>query len=175
MVRCFIGLGSNMGDPLTHLRGAARGLYQHHHIEQMVLSSVYRSAPMGPQDQSDFLNAVARLETSLSPEALLNVLQSLERGAERVRGRRWGPRTLDLDLLLYGEDSIASSRLTVPHPGLATRDFVLIPLRDVSGPGFVLPGGQTVAQALAQCPDTAVQQIAGATCLWREPPGEPGT
>ncbi|MFN2287573.1 MAG: 2-amino-4-hydroxy-6-hydroxymethyldihydropteridine diphosphokinase [Chromatocurvus sp.] len=175
MAPCFIGLGSNIGDPLTQLRRAAHDLYSHTHIQQMALSSVYRSTPMGPQDQPDFLNAVARLETHLSPEALLDVLQSLERGAERVRGRRWGPRTLDLDLLLYGEETIVSPRLTVPHPGLETRDFVLMPLRDISGAEFMLPGGQTVAQALARCPDSAVQQIAGAACLWRRPSGVPGT
>lgn len=165
MVRCLVGLGANIGNPLSQLRQAVHALQNHSDIAQVRTSPVYRSPPMGPPDQPDYLNAVARLDTGLAPEALLDVLQEIEHGAGRERGRRWGPRTLDLDLLLYGDRHIDTPRLTVPHPGLDKRAFVLAPLRDLVGAGFVLPDGTTLDEALARRLDSRLQRLAGPDCL----------
>ncbi|MEQ8514351.1 MAG: 2-amino-4-hydroxy-6-hydroxymethyldihydropteridine diphosphokinase [Chromatocurvus sp.] len=100
MVYCLVGLGANIGDPLSQLRRAVHDLRTHPGIAHVMPSPVYRTPPMGPPDQPDYLNAVAGLDTELAPEPLLDILQAIERGAGRVRGRRWGQRTLDLDLLL---------------------------------------------------------------------------
>lgn len=127
-IRCYIGLGSNLGDSQQILRDAVHGLAKIGAVQQ---SRLYRSPPMGPQDQPDYLNAVVRLTTDLEPLALLDYLQSLEQQAGRVRLRHWGERTLDLDLLLYGEQQIQHERLTVPHLGLLQRDFVVLPLLDL--------------------------------------------
>lgn len=127
-VVCYIGLGSNLGDSQQILRDAVQGLAK---IGDVQLSRLYRSPPMGPQDQPDYLNAVVRLVTALSPLALLDYLQHLEQQAGRVRLRHWGERTLDLDLLLYGEQQIQHTRLTVPHVGIFQRDFVVLPLLDL--------------------------------------------
>ena len=107
---------------------------------------------MGPQDQPDYLNAVAALETTLLPHELLDQLQAIETAQGRVRGAtRWGSRTLDLDLLLYGNETINDERLVVPHPGMKARSFVLYPLYEIA-PGLLLPGGETLASLLNNCP-----------------------
>ena len=124
----YIGLGSNLDDRLAYLRFAIKSLSK---IGQVRVSRLYASPPMGPQDQPDYLNAVVELVTTLSPLDLLDQLQSIEHDAGRVRKRHWGERTLDLDLLLYGQDQIQHPRLTVPHVGLMERDFVVLPLLDL--------------------------------------------
>nr|WP_298890808.1 2-amino-4-hydroxy-6-hydroxymethyldihydropteridine diphosphokinase [uncultured Acinetobacter sp.] len=124
----YIGLGSNLGDRLAYLRFAIEALSK---IGQVRVSRLYASPPMGPQDQPDYLNAVVELITTLSPLDLLDQLQAIEQDAGRVRKRHWGERTLDLDLLLYGQDQIHHPRLNVPHVGLMARDFVLLPLLDL--------------------------------------------
>ena len=126
-VHAWIGLGSNLEDPLEQLARAVTGLATLPDTTLVGQSAFYRSRPVGPQDQPDFSNAVVLLETALSPETLLDHLQQLEQAHGRVRLRRWGPRTLDLDLLLYGCETISTPRLAVPHPRLAERDFVLRP------------------------------------------------
>lgn len=151
MALCYIGLGANSGEPLPQLRRALTALHAHPDLSVLEVSALYRSPPMGPQDQPDFLNAVASLRTALAPEALLDVLQAQEAEAGRRRSRRWGPRPLDLDLLLYDDASLDTVRLRVPHPGLGERAFVLLPLCDLVGPDFRLPGGLTLAQALQHC------------------------
>lgn len=145
---------------MRQLRAAVHSLSRHNGIEQLLLSPVYRSPPMGPQDQPDYLNAVARFDTELAAESLLDSLQAIERSAGRVRGSRWGPRTLDLDLLLYGNQCSRSTRLTIPHPGLMERAFVLVPLSDLAGPDLAFPDGRRLAQALARCPESRLQRIA---------------
>src|SRR5690606_32248818 len=118
-VTAYIGLGGNLGDPADRLRAAAQDLAAIPQTQLKHVSSLYRSPPPGPPDQPHYVNAVAALETALAPEALLDALQALEARHGRVRdGQRWGPRTLDLDLLLYGAAQLATPRLTVPHPGL---------------------------------------------------------
>jgi 2-amino-4-hydroxy-6-hydroxymethyldihydropteridine diphosphokinase len=148
---CYIGLGANSGEPLPQLRRALTALHAQSDLTVLEVSALYHSPPMGPQDQPDYLNAVASLRTPLAPEALLDILQAREAEAGRRRDRRWGPRPLDLDLLLYGDVSVDTTRLRVPHPGLGDRAFVLLPLCDLVGPDFPLPGGQTLAQALQHC------------------------
>lgn len=124
----YIGLGSNLGDSLEIMAQAVNKLSTLGHIK---VSQLYQSSPMGPQDQPNFYNAVVQLETDLEPLALLDELQRFENESGRVRLRRWGERTLDLDLLLYAEKNIINERLTVPHIGILERDFVLIPLLDL--------------------------------------------
>lgn len=124
----YIGLGSNLGDSRQILLEAVQKLAT---LGSVKTSRLYQSPPMGPQDQPNYLNAVAQLETDLAPLVLLDELQRFEQESGRVRLRRWGERTLDLDLLVYGQEHIQNERLTVPHAGLFERDFVVIPLLDL--------------------------------------------
>ena len=124
----YIGLGSNLGDSRQILLEAVQKLAT---LGRVKTSKLYQSPPMGPQDQPNYLNAVAQLETELAPLVLLDELQRFEQESGRVRLRRWGERTLDLDLLVYGQEHIQNERLTVPHAGLFERDFVVIPLLDL--------------------------------------------
>lgn len=123
----YIGLGSNLESPIVQVREALNELAMLPLSRLVAASSLYASRPVGPQDQPDFINAVAALETQLSPLALLDQLQALEQQHRRRRQRRWGPRTLDLDLLLYANDTIDTPRLRVPHPQITARAFVLLP------------------------------------------------
>ena len=127
-IRTYIGLGSNLGDSQQILREAVARLAG---LGPVQVSRLYQSLPMGPQDQPNYLNAVVQLDTVLEPLALLDQLQQFEQEAGRVRLRRWGERTLDLDLLIYGQQQIQNERLTVPHIGILDRDFVVIPLLDI--------------------------------------------
>ncbi len=133
---CYLGLGSNLanelGSPVEHLQQALDSLRQHRDVRDIRVSSFYASAPMGPQDQPDFINAVVGFETNLASFALLALCQQLEQQAKRARIRHWGERSLDVDILLYGEEPIAEPQLTVPHAGLTERNFVLLPLRELA-------------------------------------------
>jgi 2-amino-4-hydroxy-6-hydroxymethyldihydropteridine diphosphokinase len=154
MADAYIALGSNMDSPHSQLDSALKALAQHPHIEIIGVSSRYQTPPIGPQ-QPDFINAAAQLSTDLSPLALLDALQAIEQQQNRVRSIHWGPRTLDLDILLYnnlvGDPLvIESERLTIPHPRISERAFVLVPLTDLN-PQLALPSGETVAQLLANC------------------------
>ncbi|MCK5639384.1 MAG: 2-amino-4-hydroxy-6-hydroxymethyldihydropteridine diphosphokinase [Gammaproteobacteria bacterium] len=151
-VCAYVGLGSNLQSPQQQLEQALDALARIPGTRLLQASSLYRSAPMGPQDQPDYLNAVAALETTLTPHELLDQLQSIETAQGRVRGAtRWGARTLDLDLLLYGNETINNERLVVPHPGMKERSFVLYPLYEIA-PGLLLPSGETLASLLDNCP-----------------------
>jgi len=158
-VDAYIGLGSNLQDPETQVKGALQQLADLGHCHLLKTSSLYRSPPMGPEDQPDYVNAVAMLRTTLSAEDLLDTLQAIERQHARVRERHWGPRTLDLDLLLYGQAVIDSARLTVPHPGVAERNFVLYPLAEINS-ALMVPGQGEVQALLANCPDTGLTTLA---------------
>lgn len=142
-IRAYVGLGSNLDDPLMQVKSALDALGRLPLTRLAEHSSCYASQPVGPQDQPDFVNAVAALDTQLSPLALLDQLQALEQRHRRRRLRHWGPRTLDLDLLLYGNEVLAMPRLTVPHPHMASRGFVLLPLSDIA-PELRLPDGRDV-------------------------------
>lgn len=134
--RCYLGMGSNLttelGSPAEHIQQAAQSLKGHHAINYVRLSSLYQSVPLGPQDQPDFVNAVVEVDTTLSPLALLQLCQQLEQQAQRVRLRHWGERSLDVDILLYGDKTIDLPQLTVPHLGVLERNFVLIPLAELN-------------------------------------------
>ncbi|HEX7030704.1 MAG TPA: 2-amino-4-hydroxy-6-hydroxymethyldihydropteridine diphosphokinase [Gammaproteobacteria bacterium] len=156
--RAFVGLGSNLDDPQRQLELAFDALSGIDETRLVARSSLYRSRPVGPQDQPDFLNAVAELETRLAPEALLDRLQAIETAQGRVRERLWGPRTLDLDLLLYGGERISTPRLAVPHPGLPLRAFVLYPLAELA-PDVEVPGFGKVAALAAGMPAAGVKRL----------------
>ncbi|RZG74461.1 2-amino-4-hydroxy-6-hydroxymethyldihydropteridine diphosphokinase [Acinetobacter sp. WCHAc060025] len=126
--KTYVGLGSNLGDSKQILREAVEQLRK---LGKVSVSKLYQSPPMGPQDQPNYHNAVVELNTHLAPLDLLDELQRIENESGRVRLRRWGERTLDLDLLLYAEKNIINERLTVPHVGILERDFVVIPLLDL--------------------------------------------
>lgn len=128
MTKTYIGLGSNLGDSRQILIEAYQKLAV---LGRVQASRLYHSPPMGPQDQPHYHNAVVKLETAFAPLDLLEQLQKIEQESGRVRLRRWGERTLDLDLLLYGDEKIQHERLTVPHIGILERDFVLLPLLDL--------------------------------------------
>lgn len=153
MTFAYISLGSNLCDPKDQLRKALTALEQLPDIDVKRISSLYRSAAVGPGIQPNYLNAVLLLATDLSPTALLDATQQIERNQGRVRGVRWGARTLDIDLLLYGDLQIDSTRLTVPHPRMQQRNFVLHPLREISDTNLVLPDGSDLDTLLQQCTD----------------------
>jgi 2-amino-4-hydroxy-6-hydroxymethyldihydropteridine diphosphokinase len=149
----YIGLGSNLANPVSQLQAARDAMAALPEVHAIACSRFYRSAPMGPSDQPDYVNAVMAIETDRPPLDLLHDLQAIETAQGRVRsGDRWGPRTLDLDLLLYGDQMIASAELTVPHPGLSQREFVLYPLREVAPPDLRVPGAGPLADLVARCP-----------------------
>ncbi|TLF53665.1 2-amino-4-hydroxy-6-hydroxymethyldihydropteridine diphosphokinase [Halomonas urmiana] len=135
----WIGLGSNLENPREHVARALEELDCLPLTRRVAASRLYASRPVGPADQPDYVNAVAHLVTRLSPLALLDQLQALEQRHGRVRGRRWGPRTLDLDLLLYDDRRLALPRLTLPHPEMTRRAFVLVPLAELA-PSLALDG-----------------------------------
>jgi 2-amino-4-hydroxy-6-hydroxymethyldihydropteridine diphosphokinase len=144
MALVYIGLGSNLSDPHKQIQLAVESLAHIKQTELSNISSLYFSRPMGPQDQPDYMNAVAALITDLSPLDLLNELQAIENKAGRIRkNNRWGPRILDLDILLFDNKVINHERLTVPHYGLELREFVLLPLAEIS-PELVLPNRKSV-------------------------------
>lgn len=133
MNRSFISLGSNMGDRLEMLKQAVRLLTEHSSIEVSEVSSIYETAPVGFTEQEAFLNMVILVHTDLSAPALLDVCQEIERKLDRKREIRWGPRTIDLDILLFNQDRMDSERLTIPHPRMHERAFVLVPLLEIDG------------------------------------------
>ncbi|MBW3567350.1 MAG: 2-amino-4-hydroxy-6-hydroxymethyldihydropteridine diphosphokinase [Proteobacteria bacterium] len=158
-VSAFIGLGSNLDEPREQVRRGIAALDALEHSRLLRQSSLYASPPMGPQDQPDFINAVVELETRLPPERLLERLQAIESTQGRVRERKWGPRTLDLDLLLYGAEKISTPLLIVPHPGLPERPFVLYPLAELA-PGLDIPGHGSVTALAARIPSAGTRRLA---------------
>ncbi|RNF38355.1 2-amino-4-hydroxy-6-hydroxymethyldihydropteridine diphosphokinase [Planococcus salinus] len=131
MNESFLSLGSNMGDRLAMLKQAVKLLQQHPQVEVAAISSLYETDPVGFTEQAPFLNMVVHLQTSLSAVELLDVCQEIEQTLERKRTIRWGPRTIDLDILLYNQDNMKTKRLIVPHPRMKERAFVLIPLLEL--------------------------------------------
>jgi len=157
-MRVFIGLGSNLENPLEQIKTAVKDMKAMIDTELVACSSLYKSPPMGPQDQPDYINAAIELETTLTPHSLLDELQKIEQQHGRVRKRHWGERTLDLDVLVYGEQVIKDDRLTVPHPGIAERAFVVYPLAELDG-SLEIPGLGNVAQLVEACPRDGLQQV----------------
>lgn len=158
VITAYIGLGSNLEDPIHQVKSAIAELGRLPESGFIAASSLYRSVPLGPQDQPDFINAVVALGTTLAPYSLLDELQALEEFHQRKRERHWGPRTLDLDLLLYGNEVIDTERLTVPHPGVSIRNFVLIPLFEIA-PDLRLPDNQALSDLIQRCSKDGLQRL----------------
>ncbi len=155
MTTAFIALGSNLGESREILSGAVTALHALPKSRVNAFSPAYESPAIGPGEQPDYLNMVAALETALDAEELLTHLQAIETEYGRERGVRWAARTLDLDMLLFGDLQRSSQRLTIPHPRMAERDFVLQPLHDIA-PALTLPCGRSLAALLSACtPRTA--------------------
>jgi 2-amino-4-hydroxy-6-hydroxymethyldihydropteridine diphosphokinase len=161
MVDGYVGLGANLGDPRAQLEAAIGAIGSRPGVRIQAISSAYESDPVGPvSDQPPFLNAVARVETTLAPDALLRVLLEIEDTLGRTRTVRFGPRTCDLDLLLFGDAVLDEPDLVLPHPRLAERRFVLEPLAELT-PLLVLPDGRRVADLLAAVGDQGVRRLDG--------------
>lgn len=149
MEAAYIGLGSNLADPSAQVEAGLRALSRMHRTRLVARSHLYRSAPWGCVDQPEYVNAVAHLETALEPRELLDALLALERAAGRERdGTRWGPRLLDLDILVYGAIELDEPGLRLPHPHLHERAFALVPLAEIA-PDLVIPGHGRIANLLA--------------------------
>ncbi|MBL3589406.1 MAG: 2-amino-4-hydroxy-6-hydroxymethyldihydropteridine diphosphokinase [gamma proteobacterium endosymbiont of Lamellibrachia anaximandri] len=157
----YIGLGSNLESPRQQVSRALDELDDLPKTHCTARSSLYRTPPMGPPDQPDYINAVAAVTTSLSAEMLLEKLQRLERLHRRVRrGERWGPRTLDLDLLLFGDQQIKTTHLVVPHTGLGERAFVLYPLAEIAPPGLDIPRLGPLSGLLERISGDGIEKVA---------------
>jgi 2-amino-4-hydroxy-6-hydroxymethyldihydropteridine diphosphokinase len=160
MPRAYIGLGANLGDPSKQLLAAVAAFAGVPGTSLARRSSFYRSAPVGHADQPDFVNAVAEIETELPPRALLDALLQIEQTLGRSRSFANAPRTLDLDLLLYGDTVLDEPGLHVPHPRMHTRAFVLAPLAEIA-PGIEIPGHGAIAPLLAACAGQVIEKLAG--------------
>lgn len=148
MTRVFIAVGSNLASPLDQVNAAIAALGEIPQSRVVAVSSFYRTPPLGPQDQPDYLNAAVELETALAPEALLDHTQRIELQQGRVRKEeRWGPRTLDLDIMLFGNETLHTERLTVPHYDMHNRGFMLWPLAEIA-PDLHFPNGTALSSLL---------------------------
>jgi 2-amino-4-hydroxy-6-hydroxymethyldihydropteridine diphosphokinase len=155
----YIGLGSNLADPVSQLKSARTAIRALKGLRELAFSSLYYSLPMGPQDQPDYFNAVIAVETTLLPMVLLRALQTIENAQGRIRKtERWGPRTLDLDILLYNDQTIDLPDLTVPHSGITERAFVLYPLFEIA-PQIQVPGHGALTNLLSQCPLAGLKRL----------------
>ncbi len=162
MTRAYIGLGSNLGDPAENVRAAADRIAGSDCIQSLELSPLYRTAPVGKVDQGWFVNAVARVETSLDAAGLLRVCLAVEGEFRRERKERWGPRTLDVDILLFGDERIDSEALRVPHPRMTERAFVLAPLVDLDTEIWV--AGRRAQDWLVDCAGQEIERIEDGVC-----------
>ena len=158
-MKAWLGLGSNLQQPEAQIREALRRLDATTGIELLKVSSLYRTPPWGDEKQDDFINAVSQIETALEPAALLNDIQGIENLMGRRRGdRRWGPRLIDIDLLLYGNLQVQAEDLVIPHPRMHERAFVLIPLIELE-PGLVIPGHGRVDELLQQVDSIGIEKL----------------
>lgn len=158
MSLAYIALGANLGDPAATVNAAFAALSGLPQTRLVATSALYRTAPIGIADQPEFVNAAASVETTLTPEALLDALLAIEQQFGRVRAEKNGPRTLDLDILLYDEQIIATPRLTLPHPRLHLRAFVLYPLADLA-PKLCIPGRGQLAAWLPAVANQGIQRL----------------
>lgn len=158
MTNVFLGLGGNLGDRREMMRAAIAGIREL--LDDVLVSSLYESAAWGVTDQPAFLNAVVRGRTELAPLELLDATQAIERDLGRVREQHWGPRLIDIDILLYGREVIDEPRLQVPHPYMNRRGFVLRPLADLAA-GLTLPDGSLVGELLTTVSQDDLRRIEG--------------
>lgn len=157
-MRAFVALGANLNDPAARVQAGARALAGLPRTRLTRCSSLYRTAPVGLADQPDFINAVCELDTQLDAPALMQALLDIERAHGRVRDVPGGPRTLDLDLLLYGALACREPGLTLPHPRLHERAFVLYPLQEIA-PGLEIPGRGRIEDLLPGCAGQAIERL----------------
>lgn len=157
-MQVYIGLGSNLADPEQQILSAIDDIAALKDTTLLQQSCLYSSPPMGPQDQPDYINAVVSIDTTLSAHQLLDALQQIEQQHGRIRKRHWGERTLDLDILVYADKVIENERLSVPHPGMASRAFVLYPLAEIA-PELSIPAMGKLSALLAQCPREGLQKL----------------
>ena len=161
MERVYIGLGSNLAEPRRQLDAALAAIAALPGCQLIATSSFYASDPLGPADQPRYVNAVAALDTTLEPLQLLDALQRIELEQGRVRkAERWGPRTLDLDILLFGDRLLSEERLSVPHYHMHARAFVLYPLAEIAPADLQLADGRSLADLLAACPYMGLERLA---------------
>ena len=154
----YIGLGSNLGDSVQYLREALKALAQVEGTKIVKTSSIYESAPMGGLKQPNYLNAVAKVVTNLSPWGFIRHTQAVERQCGRNRDERWAPRTLDLDILLFAELAFEDPLLHIPHPGIYMRNFVLQPLKEIA-PKLRFPDGSSITKREQECPPSPINQL----------------
>ncbi|MBB3104938.1 2-amino-4-hydroxy-6-hydroxymethyldihydropteridine diphosphokinase [Azomonas macrocytogenes] len=158
--RVYVGLGSNLSEPIKQLGEALCALQKLPNTRLVAVSSFYASDPLGPPEQPRYVNAVAALATTMPPLGLLDALQDIERNQGRERkAERWGPRTLDLDILLFGDRLLNEARLKVPHYHLHARAFVLYPLAELAPASLRLPDGRRLTDLLAACPFNGLEKL----------------
>ena len=158
LIPAYVAIGSNLRDPAAQVRAGAEELAMLRDTRLAAMSSLYRTAPVGPVDQPDFVNAVALVETALGPRELLDELLAIERRFGRVRDVPNGPRTLDLDIVLYGDKEYADEALTIPHPRMHERAFVLVPLAEIA-PDAAVPGRGRVRELAARAATGGIAKL----------------
>lgn len=168
--RVYLSLGGNLGDPAKSMGAALRLLDSNAQTKLVAVSSLYRTPPWGKLDQPDFLNAAAELSTSLEPHALLDLCLETEKQLKRVREERWGPRLVDLDILVFGDRTIHDAGLDVPHPRMLERAFVLVPLSEIA-PGFSV-GGVSLSERLSQIDSSGIEKLPSGNDWWKEGAGQ---
>lgn len=166
-VRAFLGLGGNIGDPAQAIASALQRLNASDGVTVTTVSSLYRTPPWGKTDQPDFFNAAAEIGTTLLPRELLGLCLEIEQGLKRVRGERWGPRTIDIDILLYDECRIAEEGLEIPHPHMTERAFVMVPLAEIA-PELVVEGIRAAERA-ASLDSAGIRRLPGGNNWWKSP------
>ena len=158
-IRAYIGIGSNLDNPVAQVLEAVEEMEMIPDTILVARSSLYRGRPMGPEEQPDYVNAVVSLDTLLSADELLGALIAIEDMQGRTRdGEKWGPRIIDLDLLLYGNSTIDTATLTVPHPGMHERDFVIVPLEEVAG-NVKIPGRGFLYSLINKCKSHSLKKL----------------
>lgn len=165
MTLAALGLGGNIGDPPASMAKALAAFARHGDCRLTAVSYLYSTPPWGKLDQADFFNCCALIETSLTAEALLDLCLDIERDMKRVRNERWGPRTIDIDVLTYGSEHITTERVEIPHPRMTERAFVLMPLADIA-PELVVDG-RTVSDWLKDSDKTGIVVAEGDKNWWR--------
>lgn len=161
----YLGLGGNIGDPVKAMTMALRELDRRSDCDVIAVSKLYKTPPWGKIDQDWFFNSCAGVSTTLEPEALLDVCIEIERGMKRVRDERWGPRTIDIDVLAMDGVKLHGDKLTLPHPRMTARGFVLVPLNDIA-PDEVIDG-RRVADWMVEADRTGIEPVSGSDAWWR--------
>jgi 2-amino-4-hydroxy-6-hydroxymethyldihydropteridine diphosphokinase len=163
--RVFLSLGGNLGEPAKAMAEALRMLDKDSATRVVAVSSLYRTPPWGKTDQPDFLNAAAELSTSLAPRGLLDLCLEAERRLKRVRAERWGPRLVDIDILVFGDRTVQEEGLAIPHPRMLDRAFVLVPLAEIA-PDFMV-AGRKLSDHLAETDATGIEKLPSGRDWWK--------